>query len=94
MQNKEIQHQADPGIKPQAAAAKGPKYFLDIEGEEVPWDKDTITTEEIIQLGGWDASQGVIEVDQHNVERTLAPGEVIEVKPGHGFGKKHRWKRG
>jgi hypothetical protein len=36
----------------------------------------------------------VIEVDQENVERTLAPGEVIEVKPGHGFGKKHRWKRG
>jgi Multiubiquitin len=94
MQTKEMQHQADPGINAQAATPKGPKYILDIEGGEVPWDKDTITTEEIIQLGGWDASQGVIEVDQNNVERTLAPGEVIEVKPGRGFGKKHRWKRG
>jgi hypothetical protein len=75
-------------------ADQGPKYFLDIEGEEVPWDQSTITTEQIAQLGGWDISQGVIEVDQHNVERTLVPGEVIEIKPGHGFGKKHLWKRG
>jgi hypothetical protein len=80
----------------EARADKGPKYLLNIEGvgEEVPWDRDTITTEEIAALGGWDASQGVIEVDQNNTERTLAPGEVIEIKPGHGFGKKHRWKRG
>jgi hypothetical protein len=77
-----------------AQAAKAAKYLLNIEGEEVPWDQDTITTEQIAELGGWDISQGVIEVDQHNVERTLASGEIIEVKPGHGFGKKHRWKRG
>jgi hypothetical protein len=80
--------QADPKPK------KGPKYILNIEGQEIPWDEDTITTEQIAQLGGWDVAQGVIEVDQHNVERTLAPGEVITIKPGHGFGKKHRWKRG
>ncbi len=73
---------------------KGPKYFLDIEGQEVAWDQDTITTEQIAELGGWDVSQGVIEVDKDNNERTLAPGEVIEVKPGQGFGKKHKWKRG
>ena len=57
-------------------------------------DEDTITTEEIAKLGGWDISQGVIEVDQHNNERTLAPDEIIQIKPGHGFGKKHKWKRG
>lgn len=78
----------------EAQKADGPKYFLNIEGEEIPWDQDTITTEQIAELGRWDISQGVIEVDQHNNERPLAPGEVIEVKPGHGFGKKHRWKRG
>lgn len=77
-----------------AKLANGPKYILNIEGEEFPWDEDTITTEQIAELGGWEISQGVIEVDQHNVERTLAPGEVVEIKPGHGFGKKHRWKRG
>ncbi len=77
-----------------AQAQQGPKYILNIEGEEVPWDQNTITTEEIAELGGWDPAQGVIEVDQHNEERTLKPGEVVEIKPGHGFGKKHLWKRG
>jgi hypothetical protein len=77
-----------------ADRGQGPKYILNIEGTEVPWNEDTITTEQIAELGGWDVAQGVIEVDQHNNERTLAPGEVIEVKPGMGFGKKHRWKRG
>ncbi len=77
-----------------ANPGKGPKYTLNIEGNEVSWDQDTITTEQIAELGGWDISQGVIEVDQDNNERTLAPNEVIEVKPGMGFGKKHKWKRG
>ena len=71
-----------------------PKYLLEVEGTTYPWDDDTITTEQIAQLGGWDVSQGVIEVDKDNNERTLAPGEVVELKPGHGFGKKHKWKRG
>ena len=73
---------------------KGPKYFLNIEGATIPWDHDTITTEQIAELGGWHISLGVIEVDQDNNERTLQPGEVIEIKPGMGFGKKHKWKRG
>lgn len=73
---------------------KGPKFFVCIEGTEYELDEPTITTEEIAELGGWDISDGVIEVDKDNNERTLAPGEVIELKPGHGFGKKHTWKRG
>src|SRR5262245_23838752 len=73
---------------------QGPKYFLDIEGREVPWDQDTITTEQIIALGGWEPSQGAIVIDKDNNERTLQPGEVIEIKPGQGFSKKVRFKRG
>lgn len=72
----------------------GPKYFLDIEGNRKPWDRDTITTEEIIALGGWDVSQGAILIDKDNNERTLQPGEVVEIKPGQGFSKKVRFKRG
>ncbi|WP_405232051.1 multiubiquitin domain-containing protein [Lentisalinibacter salinarum] len=72
----------------------GPKYFLNIEGAEYQWDEPTITTEQIAEVGGWDVSQGVIEVDKDNNERTLSPGEVVELKPGKGFGKKHKWKRG
>ena len=74
--------------------AQGPKYFVNIEGVEHPWPSETITTEQIAQLGGWDPSAGVIEIDQDNNERTLQPGEVVQLKPGHGFSKKIRWKRG
>jgi len=72
----------------------GPKYILDIEGHQRSWDRDTITTEEIIGLGGWDISQGAILIDKDNNERTLQPGEVIEIKPGQGFSKKIRFRRG
>jgi len=72
----------------------GPKYLVNIDGVEYPWDRDTITREEIIKLGGWDASQGAVEIDRDNIERTLQPGEVVEIKPGHGFAKKIRFKRG
>lgn len=70
-----------------------PKYFINIEGTEYPWPKDTITTEEIAALGGW-TGEGVIEIDANNLERTLASGEVIKLKPGQGFAKKIKWKRG
>jgi hypothetical protein len=67
---------------------------LEIEGKNFPWNRPTITTEEIARLGGWDPAQGVIVVDQDNNERTLAQGESVELKPGLGFGKRIRWKRG
>jgi hypothetical protein len=74
---------------------KGPKHFIDIEGTLYPWDKDTITTEEIATLGGWNVSDGVLMIDlKTNEEVTLQPGQVIDVKPGMGFSKKHRFKRG
>ncbi len=79
-------------IKPDQT--QGPKFYLDIEGTLKPWDEETITTEQVIKLGGWDPSQGAIVVDSDNNERTLQPGEVITIKPGLGFGKKVRFKRG
>lgn len=33
-------------------------------------------------------------VDEDNVETTLVPNQTIDLKPGMGFGKKFRWKRG
>lgn len=76
------------------AEAKGPKFLLDIEGTIHPWDHETITMEEIISLGGWDTSLGAIVIDKDNNERTLRPGEIVELKPGQGFAKKVRFKRG
>ena len=69
-------------------------FFVCIEDQILPWPRPTITTEEIAALGGWDVSQGVIEVDQDQNERTLAPGQVIELKPGQAFGKRLCWRRG
>ncbi len=74
---------------------RGPKYFVNIEGEVHPWDSETITTEQITQLGGWDPSLGVLEIDlKTNESHTLSPGQVVELKPGQGFAKKIQWKRG
>jgi Multiubiquitin len=69
-------------------------YFVDIEGTVHPWPSETITTEQIVALGGWSLSQGVIEIDRDNNEHTLQPGEVVQLKPGHAFAKKVRFKRG
>ena len=70
------------------------KYVLYIEGKAYAWDDDKVTTEQIAELGGWDLSEGVIEIDENNVERTLQPEEVVYLKPGIQFGKKLRFKRG
>ncbi len=73
----------------------GPKYWLNIEGEKYPWEESTITTEQIIQLGGWGSELGAIVIDlKTNMERTLQPGEIVKIKPGQGFAKKVRFKRG
>ena len=63
----------------EAQNTRGPKYILNVEGQDIPWESDTITTEQIAELGGWDVSQGVIEVDKDNNERTLAAGAGREV---------------
>lgn len=74
---------------------QGPKYFVDLEGVERPWDREVITVAEIRALAGWDASQPLVQVNlQDNTERQLAEDEVIELKPGHGFAKKIKFQRG
>ena len=71
------------------------KYEVDIEGTLKPWEKDTISTEEVAALGGWDVSEGVILIDlEDGTEQTLKPGEVIKLRPGIGFSKKIRFQRG
>lgn len=71
-----------------------PPYTLDIEGNLLDWHNATITTEQIAELGNWDPSQGVVEINKDNEERTLEADEVVALKPGLGFSKKHKWKRG
>ena len=69
-------------------------FKICIEGEDLTWNSKTITTEQIAELGGWNPSDGVIEVDENQNERTLEPGEVIKLRPGVAYGKKLCFKRG
>lgn len=71
-----------------------PAQKICIEDQLISWNGKTITTEQIAELGGWDVSQGVIEVDVDQNERTLAPGEVVKLRPGVSYGKKLCFKRG
>lgn len=73
---------------------RGPKYHVRVEDVVHEWETSTITTEQIIALGGWSVSDGAVIIDQDNNERTLAPGEIIELKPGMAFEKKVRFRRG
>ena len=73
---------------------QGPKYFVEIEGVEYEWNKETITVSEIRQLGSLPADLPVIEVDPENNEQTLSEDEEVTLKPGHRFGKKISYKRG
>lgn len=74
---------------------KGPKYFVNIEGDEKPWHQETISVSEIRDLAGWEATQQVVEVNlEDNTERTLGDTETVSLKPGHGFAKKIRFQRG
>lgn len=80
-------------VKVQGAA--GPKYFVNLEGDDKPSSRGEISVPEIRHLGGWDATQPVVEVDlDTNTERTLREDEVVTLKPGHGFAKKVKFQRG
>lgn len=78
----------------QGKADEKKPYYVEIEGIEYPWDSDMITVAQIRTLGSLPADQPVIEVDPENQERTLSEGEVVQLKPGHRYGKKVRYKRG
>lgn len=82
------------GTQP-AEDGDGPKFYVDIEGERYPWDKDEITVPEIIELGDLPPEKGVLLIDLRTQEQeTLDDDETIELKPGMGFSKKFRFKRG
>ena len=73
----------------------GPVFILWIENKELSWPKPTITTEQIAELGGWDLSSGVQQIDlATNEARTLKPGEIIDLTDIKTFAQKIGWQRG
>lgn len=73
----------------------GPKYDINIEGRIFPWNEDTITVPQIRKLGGFPAGTPVEMIDlETNDQRTLGESEVVTLRPGLGFAKKIKFKRG
>ncbi len=78
-----------------AETGTGARFEVDIEGDVHLWRRPTITVPEIRALAAWAPDQGVVIVDaKTNEERDLREDEVIELKPGHGFSKKVKFRRG
>lgn len=81
------------GIKDRGT--KGPKYFLDLEGTEYPWSESTITVAQIREIAGWTIDQQVMLVNLATNEETVLDEDAdIQLKPGHGFGRKFKFRRG
>jgi hypothetical protein len=71
------------------------KFEIDIEERIYDWDQETITVPQLRQLGGLPTDTPVVEIDlKENTEHELAEDAVVELKPGQGFAKKVRFKRG
>jgi multiubiquitin len=76
-------------------AQQGPKYEVNLEGDVREWPEPTISVAQIRELAGWATDQPVVIVDiKTNDERDLREDEVIDLKPGQGFSKKVKFKRG
>lgn len=71
------------------------EFCVNIEGVDYPWDHHTITVPQIRELGGLPADQPMLEINlETNTERTLDECAVVELKPGHAYCKKVKYKRG
>ncbi|MFA6357402.1 MAG: hypothetical protein WCY09_01855 [Candidatus Omnitrophota bacterium] len=73
---------------------KGKKYFVNIEGTEYPWHKETITPAEIRALGNLPQNVIIVEEFPDGTEKTLTEGEIVYLQPGHRFGRAPKFKRG
>ena len=88
--HKDRVHGNEQGKDPQ-----GPTYLLDLEGVEREWQERTITVAQIRDLAGWAAGQQIVMVNlDTNEETVLDEGATVELKPGHGFGRKFNFRRG
>lgn len=73
---------------------EGKKFFVNIEGTEYLWDKNTITIDEIRQLGNIPVDQQIVVENPDGTEQQLTDSTIIEIKPGHRFGRAPKYKRG
>jgi hypothetical protein len=77
------------------AETKGPKYIIDFEGKDYPWNESTITPTQLRELVGLPADQALLVVHlDTGAEDPFERDTAYELKPGVGFSKKIGFKRG
>jgi hypothetical protein len=81
-------------MKKETGAVAVKKSFINIEGREYPWTKETITVSELKLVGRLPSRQQVVEEFPNGTERTLADDQMIQLKPGHRYGRAPKFKRG
>jgi hypothetical protein len=81
-------------MKSEANEHAGSKYYINIEGSEYLWDKDTISVQEIRTLGNIPADQAIVQENPDGTEVTLAENQIIELQPGHRYGRAAKYRRG
>jgi hypothetical protein len=70
------------------------KCYVNIEGTEYPFNKETIMVAEIKALGNLPRQLPVVEEFPSGTEKTLADNEIVLLKPGHRYGRAPKFKRG
>jgi hypothetical protein len=61
------------------------EILLVIEGKERRWARETITAEEIVALGEWDLSEGVMGLGHDGAELPIKSGEAVHVAHHKSF---------
>ncbi len=72
----------------------GQKFYVNIEGTEYSWDKNTITARDIRSLSGIPADVPILQEAPDGTERTISESETISLQPGHRLGRAAKYKRG
>jgi hypothetical protein len=65
----------------------GPRYFIEVDGQEYRLEQETITGGEIMDLAGIPRDVGLVLLQDDGTQEQVGADEVIELKPGRRFKK-------
>lgn len=78
----------------QAKGHGGPFYTFFVDDREFHVDEPTITGAQIMNMSGIPRETGLILILEDGTQQSVAPEEVVELKPGRRFKRAPRFKRG
>lgn len=79
---------------PVLLAEHGKFYTFFVDDREFHIEQPTITGAQIMALAGIPLETGLQLIEVDGTQRSVAPEEIIELKPGRRFKKAPRFKRG